>query len=271
MKKILATLLAFGMSFSGTTWAANLLELRDGSNVIQMNITDAATPVIEQADLAGNADTATALAANGSNCSAGSAPLGVDDAGAVEGCFDVETDAEATSHEGDSSAHHTATVNTDAESKCSGTDNYLDGEGNCDVLVTDTGAPHGNGANCSAGSAPLGMDAAGAAEGCFDVETDTEATAHEGNSSAHHAATVDTNAGTICSGTGNYLDGEGNCDALTTAITEYEGRETTAAICSSTPAQPGNFKTSLDDFDLYTATGSAIGQWRNSRTGVGPC
>lgn len=38
------------------------------------------------ATLTGNASTATALAANGSNCSAGSYPLGVDAAGAVESC-----------------------------------------------------------------------------------------------------------------------------------------------------------------------------------------
>lgn len=36
------------------------------------------------------AATATALAANGANCSAGNAPLGVDASGAAEGCFDVE-------------------------------------------------------------------------------------------------------------------------------------------------------------------------------------
>jgi len=41
-------------------------------------------------------DTATALAANGANCSAGNAPLGVDASGAVEGCFDVWTEAENT-------------------------------------------------------------------------------------------------------------------------------------------------------------------------------
>lgn len=39
--------------------------------------------------LTGNASTASALAANGANCSAGQAPLGVDAAGAVEGCFAV--------------------------------------------------------------------------------------------------------------------------------------------------------------------------------------
>ncbi|MDP3955836.1 MAG: hypothetical protein Q8Q18_01150, partial [bacterium] len=41
--------------------------------------------------LTGNADTATALSANGANCSAGQAPLGVDDSGAAEGCFSVAT------------------------------------------------------------------------------------------------------------------------------------------------------------------------------------
>lgn len=45
-------------------------------------------------DLTGNADTATALSANGSNCSAGNAPLGVDENGAVESCYDVFTQAE---------------------------------------------------------------------------------------------------------------------------------------------------------------------------------
>ena len=45
----------------------------------------------------GNAGTATALAANGANCSSGSAPIGVDASGAVESCFDVWTEAENTS------------------------------------------------------------------------------------------------------------------------------------------------------------------------------
>jgi hypothetical protein len=40
--------------------------------------------------LAGNASTATALAANGANCPSGQAPLGVDASGAAEGCFAVQ-------------------------------------------------------------------------------------------------------------------------------------------------------------------------------------
>src|SRR3990167_1540425 len=44
----------------------------------------------------GNAGTATALAANGADCSAGSFPLGVNTLGAVESCTDAWTEAENT-------------------------------------------------------------------------------------------------------------------------------------------------------------------------------
>lgn len=52
------------------------------------------TPNIGSAtgSISGNAGTATALAANGSNCSAGSAPLGVNASGAAESCTDFEED-----------------------------------------------------------------------------------------------------------------------------------------------------------------------------------
>jgi hypothetical protein len=46
-----------------------------------------------QTTITGNAATATALAANGANCSSGQAPLGVDASGAVENCFAVATAA----------------------------------------------------------------------------------------------------------------------------------------------------------------------------------
>lgn len=45
--------------------------------------------------LVGNADTATALVANGGNCAAGEIPLGVDASGAVEGCYEP-TEADIT-------------------------------------------------------------------------------------------------------------------------------------------------------------------------------
>lgn len=60
-----------GCSYNATT---NVLTV---SGSVAANVTGALT---------GNADTATALAANGANCSAGQAPLGVDASGAVESC-----------------------------------------------------------------------------------------------------------------------------------------------------------------------------------------
>lgn len=57
-------------------------------------LTDALIPDTITIDLAA---TSTALAANGANCSAGSAPLGVNASGAAESCFDVWTEAENTS------------------------------------------------------------------------------------------------------------------------------------------------------------------------------
>ncbi|MEA2036142.1 MAG: hypothetical protein U9O94_01435 [Nanoarchaeota archaeon] len=58
-------------------------------------------------DLTGNADTATALAANGGNCSAGSYPLGVNASGAVESCTDASTEIDSivATHTSDNDAH----------------------------------------------------------------------------------------------------------------------------------------------------------------------
>lgn len=75
--------------------------------------------------ITGTASLATALAANGANCSAGSFPLGVDASGAAESCTAL-------------SASNAGTATALAA----------------------------NGANCSAGTYPLGVDASGAAESC---------------------------------------------------------------------------------------------------------
>jgi len=56
-------------------------------------VTDAQVPDSITISLAASA---TALAENGNNCIAGNAPLGIDASGAVEGCFDVWTEAENT-------------------------------------------------------------------------------------------------------------------------------------------------------------------------------
>jgi len=74
------------------------------------------TPNIGSAtgSISGNAGTATALAANGANCSSGNAPLGVDASGAVESCFDVATQAELNTHAAltGTSAHGAVATNT---------------------------------------------------------------------------------------------------------------------------------------------------------------
>ena len=58
-------------------------------------------------DISGNSATATALAANGDNCPAGSYPLGVDASGEVETCTDATTEINSaiSTHTGDADAH----------------------------------------------------------------------------------------------------------------------------------------------------------------------
>lgn len=84
------------------------------------------------ADTSGNAGTATALAANGANCSSGSAPLGVDAAGAAEGCFDVATQVEldALDTTSDDLSDNSITDLSDVTAI----------SGNSTVVVTTTGA-----------------------------------------------------------------------------------------------------------------------------------
>lgn len=62
-------------------------------NIFYSNGTNGLIPIATSSI---NVGTATALAANGANCSSGNAPLGVDASGAVESCFDVWTQAENT-------------------------------------------------------------------------------------------------------------------------------------------------------------------------------
>jgi len=63
-------------------------------------------------DLSGNASTATALYANGANCSSGWAPLGVNASGAAESCFDVATQTELNSHANATLVHGATSANT---------------------------------------------------------------------------------------------------------------------------------------------------------------
>ncbi len=81
-----------GTTITGALVAASIDEAKlDASVNSSLDLADSAVQP------AGNVATATALAANGSNCSSGSAPLGVGANGASESCFDVWTEAENTS------------------------------------------------------------------------------------------------------------------------------------------------------------------------------
>ena len=113
----------------------------------------------------GNADTATALAANGANCTAGNYPLGVDAGGAVETCTAITAAAAGADTEVQFNDGGTA-IGADAGLTYNKTTNVLTATGGFTGTASLATALAANGANCSAGSAPLGVDASGAAETC---------------------------------------------------------------------------------------------------------
>lgn len=127
-------------------------------NLTCASISDADVPDGITVTLAG---TATALAANGTNCGAGQYPLGVDASGAVESCTadDDLPDADEV---------------TEAMLKSVNppTDEYLltyestTGDFEWAQYAPTASALAANGANCSAGQYPLGVDASGAVESC---------------------------------------------------------------------------------------------------------
>lgn len=305
MKNLTKIFLAFVLGLGAFSTAhANKWEVREDDNSFDCYIDD--SNVLQVCTLAGLAGTATALAANGSNCSAGQAPLGVDASGAVESCFDVQTAAEQTTHEANASIHHTATVNTDAESKCAATQ-YLEGDGTCDVLSV--------GAHTAVDDTPDNGDTTSAPTSNWAFDHDADAAAHHtatasgdithdstvggttGDAHFDHADdlaelnsqissalvtgahTTDTGPSPDCSGTTTYQDGEGGCDdissvyqaadaALTALASAFWGRDTTANICAATPAAIGDFAISSDNGDQYNAYGVTPADWRNGRTGI---
>lgn len=129
--------------------------------------------------------------------------------------FDTATQSELDTHEGISDAHHTqtttlahsalsgvspsqhhaATINTDASTKCSGTD-LLNGS---DICV-GAGGGHGDGTNAPSGKFTLGVDANGNSQnGTVDASAVDSSTNpvqsnalfdHDANSSAHHTLFV---------------------------------------------------------------------------------
>ena len=95
------------------TDAVGTSELNDGTDtptagqVVVVATTTSQIEYIDQSTL--SVGSATQLAANGSNCSAGNFPLGVDAFGNVEGCTDVATEDEFSAHKSDTSNPHSVT------------------------------------------------------------------------------------------------------------------------------------------------------------------
>ena len=90
-----------GACLDGSSDGGTYLRLYDGDShynaLVSPNISGNVTITLPNSTgtvllTTGNAATATALAANGGNCSAGSYPLGVDASGAVESCTDATTE-----------------------------------------------------------------------------------------------------------------------------------------------------------------------------------
>lgn len=85
-----------GVQAVATTSLTATSPLSLSQTVVKVGGSDSVLSLSTAGTWSGNAGTATALAANGANCSSGNAPLGVDASGAVESCFDVWTEAENT-------------------------------------------------------------------------------------------------------------------------------------------------------------------------------
>lgn len=196
-------LLRVGGSLNASTTNVDTLTVYTGSTFPANDIVDAEVS---------NTLTASQFGTNPANCSAGNYPLGIDEFGVVESCTaDVDTNTV-----GQNGAWQALWLNTLSPtntlagiyiSAASSTITVLRTEmlnattSNVDTLVVNTGSTFpanditdaevsntltastlaADGANCSAGNYPLGVDAMGAVQDCTaDVDTDTNTTGQNG-------------------------------------------------------------------------------------------
>jgi len=118
--------------------------------------------------------------------------------------------------------------------------NYLRGD-NTWTAITTVPALAANGVNCSAGNAPLGVDAAGAVEGCFDVTTQVEMNTHSAltGTGAHGATTTNTASQLVArDASGNFAAGTITA-ALTGNVTGNVSGNAATATTSSALAAAG--------------------------------
>jgi hypothetical protein len=170
-----------------------------GEEYIDLNAKSECVGTTTYLDGEGNCDTIPPAHGDGANCAAGEIALGVDAAGAVQGCYEpAEADI--------SDLNHTATAITDGliiepdlnEDSGTPTDEDVltyDATGTNfnwvaqSTLASGTAAAlAANGANCAAGEIALGVDAAGAVEGCYEpTEADITDLAHSNSFATHNA------------------------------------------------------------------------------------
>jgi hypothetical protein len=159
-------------------------------------VVSAAVSGVDYVTPAGNAATATALAGNGSNCSAGQFATGVDASGNAEGC------AAPPGGGSPSFSALTSGLNNAAAMQV-GTGASLAPAGSGTIQATSLVA---NGTNCGAGQFATGVDAQGNAEGCAAPPGGGSPAFSALTSGTNMAAAMNVGAGASLQSTGGPID-----------------------------------------------------------------
>lgn len=211
----------------------------------------------DQSTITGNAGTATALAADGSNCGAGQFAAGVDASGSAQGCAALPTTISGTANQiAVSGPTGAITLSIPDSPTLPGTTtgtfvgNLTGNVTGASDLADQAGSLLANGANCSPGSAAMGVDDFGAAEGCFAVPSGTGTVS--GTNTGDQTITL--TGGVTGSGTGSFAATVVTNANLTGPITSV-GNATTvaetelAALAGLTSAQ--------NKIPIFTGSGTA--------------